>query len=571
MYAFQLTPSMVPFAITSFVSTLVFLYIAKEYIQQKRKITILSFLILLSGIISWQLTNLFVEAATDKQLKLVGKNFVNAISVPTISYATLAIALSYSHREKYVWHVTTIFIIHTFSLITLLFFYPEFFYEAQGIKKVGTYSIGFYQFDTFVSLEREIKPAFIFYTCAMISVVLWSLLIIIRYHRVRDKRETRVQAGILLFSILTPVGAAVLLVAEVVSPVWNPVDFSLSITAIGLAIAIRRYGALDFVPISKNKAINLVDDPIIILDNTYRITDYNKKAKEFAGRQTDLKGQLVESAFEMFQEPIYQSIKDQDDRVKCKIDTEEAIQYFAISSTLVTDSRDEDHAYVTVFRDLTEIIEKKNKIESKNKQLQRFSSILTHDIRSPLSVAQTNIELGIKQDNIIQYSDRIVASINRVSQIVDDMERLARLESAEMDTQQVELSVAAAQAWGVSDTANAVVNIDDNMPVVSGYKSQIYQMFENIFRNAVVHAGGDAIIDVGSLNDGGFYIEDNGDGVPENIRDQVWEYGFTSKEEGTGIGLIVVKRVVERHNWTIDISDSQSGGARFEIRFSDDK
>lgn len=164
-----------------------------------------------------------------------------------------------------------------------------------------------------------------------------------------------------------------------------------------------------------------------------------------------------------------------------------------------------------------------------------------------------------------------MASINRVSQIVDDMERLARLESAEMDTQQVELSVAAAQAWGVSDTANAVVNIDDNMPVVSGYKSQIYQMFENIFRNAVVHAGGDAIIDVGSLNDGGFYIEDNGDGVPENIRDQVWEYGFTSKEEGTGIGLIVVKRVVERHNWTIDISDSQSGGARFEIRFSDDK
>jgi signal transduction histidine kinase len=71
---------------------------------------------------------------------------------------------------------------------------------------------------------------------------------------------------------------------------------------------------------------------------------------------------------------------------------------------------------------------------------------------------------------------------------------------------------------------------------------------------------------------GGFFIEDNGDGIPEDEYDDIFSHGYTTSEDGTGFGLSIVEDVVEAHDWTISIVESQEGGARFEItgvEFSD--
>jgi signal transduction histidine kinase len=71
---------------------------------------------------------------------------------------------------------------------------------------------------------------------------------------------------------------------------------------------------------------------------------------------------------------------------------------------------------------------------------------------------------------------------------------------------------------------------------------------------------------VGGLGGGsGFYVEDDGPGIPEGERDDVFVPGFTTKEGGTGVGMASVAQIVAAHGWRIRVRDGRDGGARFEI------
>jgi len=64
----------------------------------------------------------------------------------------------------------------------------------------------------------------------------------------------------------------------------------------------------------------------------------------------------------------------------------------------------------------------------------------------------------------------------------------------------------------------------------------------------------------------GFYVEDTGDGIPESERERVFETGYSTNHDGTGFGLGIVNQIVNAHGWQILATESESGGARFEIR-----
>jgi signal transduction histidine kinase len=78
------------------------------------------------------------------------------------------------------------------------------------------------------------------------------------------------------------------------------------------------------------------------------------------------------------------------------------------------------------------------------------------------------------------------------------------------------------------------------------------------------HTSAGVNVTVGALDDG-FYVADDGPGIPESERDDVFEAGYSTNEDGTGFGLDIVREIVEAHGWTIAVTESESGGARFEI------
>jgi signal transduction histidine kinase len=71
-------------------------------------------------------------------------------------------------------------------------------------------------------------------------------------------------------------------------------------------------------------------------------------------------------------------------------------------------------------------------------------------------------------------------------------------------------------------------------------------------------------------SDGGFYVADDGPGVPPEERHRAFEPGYSTNPDGTGFGLQVVQRVAEVHGWTVELVESADGGARFEVTGVDD-
>jgi len=71
-------------------------------------------------------------------------------------------------------------------------------------------------------------------------------------------------------------------------------------------------------------------------------------------------------------------------------------------------------------------------------------------------------------------------------------------------------------------------------------------------------------VTVGSLEDG-FYVADDGPGIPEADREKVFESGYSTDGDGTGLGLAIVRRIAQAHGWDVTLTTSESGGARFEF------
>jgi signal transduction histidine kinase len=94
-------------------------------------------------------------------------------------------------------------------------------------------------------------------------------------------------------------------------------------------------------------------------------------------------------------------------------------------------------------------------------------------------------------------------------------------------------------------------------------RSKLLTIFENLFRNAIDHCQADVTVSVGATEDG-FYVADDGPGIPADHRDHVFEYGYTTGTEGTGLGLSIVRTMAESHGWTVELDES-AAGARFVV------
>jgi signal transduction histidine kinase len=108
-----------------------------------------------------------------------------------------------------------------------------------------------------------------------------------------------------------------------------------------------------------------------------------------------------------------------------------------------------------------------------------------------------------------------------------------------------------------------VVEIDTESSIRADV-SRLKQVFENLIRNATEHGGPDVTVTVGELDDG-FYLEDDGPGIPDEERSRILETGYSTAEAGTGFGLSIVDQIVDAHGWQLRITESEAGGARFEI------
>jgi PAS domain S-box-containing protein len=224
---------------------------------------------------------------------------------------------------------------------------------------------------------------------------------------------------------------------------------------------------------------------------------------------------------------------------------------------------DEETDYVMgVSQNITEYAENRQRLERKNERLEEFASIVSHDLRNPLRVANGRVEL-IREECESDHIDGVVEALDRMDALIGDLLTLAR-EGADVDEiEPVGLANVAENSWQTVKTARATLETDTSR-VIEADRSSLRQLFENLYRNAVEHGSDDVTVSVGSMDDG-FYVADTGPGIPESDREAVFEAGYSTNEDGTGFGLRIVEQIVDAHGWDITVSESEQGGTRFDI------
>lgn len=219
---------------------------------------------------------------------------------------------------------------------------------------------------------------------------------------------------------------------------------------------------------------------------------------------------------------------------------------------------------------------REQQLERQVERLEEFASIVSHDLRSPLTVARGRVELlKATHDLDEEHVDQIEFAHERMTEIIEDSLALARGGHEVTDPETVDIESAAETAWQTAGSESARLVVDDQ-GTVEADEDRLKRLFENLFRNSLEHGWPDdppadseptLTIRVGRLDAGeGFFIADDGVGIPEDDRESVFEAGETNQGSGSGLGLAIVRRIAQAHGWTVDLTASETGGARFEFR-----
>jgi|GEM_PF-1533279 len=269
------------------------------------------------------------------------------------------------------------------------------------------------------------------------------------------------------------------------------------------------------------------------------------------------------------------------------------------------------------------IQEARSKLAAKTRRLDEFASIVSHDLRNPLNVAQGYVELT-QQTGDVSELDLVVDAHHRMDAILADMLALAQSGEQAVSPTDVSLAAVAEEAWAMVATGDATLTVTADVTLHAD-RGRLKTLFENLFRNSVEHSStssrpgaddsvehgstssqseasaergsapqpridSDAVdagdpgsdlaeqaavdevsstpidVTVGRLDDGsGFYVEDTGPGIPPDIRERVFEAAFTTGD-GSGLGLAIVRAAADAHGWAHTLTESEDGGARFEFR-----
>jgi signal transduction histidine kinase len=218
-----------------------------------------------------------------------------------------------------------------------------------------------------------------------------------------------------------------------------------------------------------------------------------------------------------------------------------------------------------------------DRLEQASARQRAFVSDASHELRSPVSTIRAELEVASAAPAQAEWpavARRTLAETDRLSRLVDDLLALARLDEAQGPPRRAPVDLDDLVLDEAARTHRVPLSITGvSAGRVSGDVRQLAQVVRNLVDNAQRHASSQVAISL--RNDDGelvLVVDDDGPGIPAADRERVFDR-FTRLDEargradgGAGLGLAVVRRVVEQHGGSVGIADSPLGGARFEVR-----
>ncbi|MFW6382851.1 MAG: histidine kinase N-terminal 7TM domain-containing protein [Haloferacaceae archaeon] len=422
------------------------------------------------------------------------------------------------------------------------------------------------------------------YSYALLTVTV--VLIVRMFFRTRSLYRGQILA--LVLAVVSPSAGNLLWIVGPVSFDSTPLGFVAANAFFTLAIT--RYRFIELTPIAQDRVIDTIGDAVFVVDADDRVVEVNPAAREIAATylaDDRLVGRSADDLLDALPEAegLYRETMRGETEQRAELSVGDS--HYEVTATPIADDGDRIHGWLFLVSDVTERVRRERALRRRNEQLDQFASVVSHDLRNPISIAEGYADLA-RETGDLSHLEQVTDALERMDAIVDDVLELARNDDDAIDVATVDLGSVAERAWETVDTGDASLRVTESARIRAD-GDRLSRLLENLFRNAVEHgstsprsqAHENAVehghepdpdsplqVEVGLVDSGrtaGFYVADDGPGIPADVRDRVFEMGVTTSDEGTGFGLNIVEAIAEAHGWSVRATESASGGARIEV------
>lgn len=228
-----------------------------------------------------------------------------------------------------------------------------------------------------------------------------------------------------------------------------------------------------------------------------------------------------------------------------------------------------------IIRDISEQKQTKNLIINSEKLTiaGQLAAGIAHEVRNPLTAIKgffQMMENDLKENKM--YFDVISSEINRIETILNELLVLARPQEVKFEKKNIEVIInhviTLLKTQSNLNSIEIIMSIEPNLPLINCNENQLKQVFINFLKNAIeaMTQGGSIMIDIRKQYADRLVIRiiDQGSGIPIHLLNKIGEPFFTTKEQGTGLGIMICKNIIDEHQGEINI-DSSSNGTKVEI------
>ncbi len=530
----------------------------------------------------WAFTYAFEYAATNIETKILWSKF-SYFGIVYGPVAFLLFSLSLSSKFKYLQKKYVILIFALASLFILFPFtndYHHLHWKSYGINPETN------------ATDYVYGPLFWIMTgLAYLALVSGIVNISILYFKLSGYYKR--QIAVLFAASLLPLTGNIIYVFHI-NPLpgfdWTPFTFLL--TGILIAINISQFKMFDLVPFARNKLFEMLPDAILIVDSSRRIADYNPAMKRLIELEdNELIGESVDKIFPKWRKMIRQMSEIPDFQTIVSHEVQEKICYFDLQASSLYDQRKHSNGRLVVLKDITkrvqadeEITESHirliNEIQEKEQlisDLDSFSHTVAHDLKGMLGAivtASNMIKFGIddmSKDELLEINDIIGQSATKTMHITTELLTLASVRQQEIKLVSVNMQKLVLDAMSrlkdVIHAKGAEILLPYTWPEVLGYEAWLEEVWLNYISNAIKYGGTPPVIQIGSdfLPDERikFWIKDNGKGLSREEIELLFTKFIrldTTRAEGHGLGLSIVKRIVEKLNGEVGVESQNIPG-----------
>ena len=207
--------------------------------------------------------------------------------------------------------------------------------------------------------------------------------------------------------------------------------------------------------------------------------------------------------------------------------------------------------------------EQASQLRRERGRLEELRSLVSHDLGNPLNIASGRLELATQsvESSHIGHAETAIERVDRIANRGVDIVEAGHQPA---DIAEISLAALAEDCWSDVGESRGTLTVDD--ATLYGDRERVRRLVDELIANAFDHSDGALAVDIGPLSAAeGFYVEDDGPGIPPDEREYVVDTGYSTDEERDGLGLSIVTEIAGAHGWDISIDQPDSGGTRVEV------